>query len=121
MLAFTKFAPVSFVQQAWIDIVFAHGNNASLLPDDFRATVSFFWQAIEGLCNISNTTWSDIVVGFSASHNFNPVAVTEQIIQVQVGATLGQFHLFGSNNTKSQSISHSTNDEWKSDSLSLGH
>ena len=77
-----------FVQQAWIDIVFAHGNNASLSPDDFRATVSFFWQAIAGLCNISNATWSNIVAGFSASHNFNPVAVTEQIIQAQVGTTL---------------------------------
>lgn len=77
-----------FVQQAWIDAVFAQQNDTSFSSDDFRISLSFFWQIIAGFCKISNTTWSDIVAGFNASSAFNPVAITEQAIRSQVRVAL---------------------------------
>ena len=77
-----------FVQQAWIETVFAEKSNASFSTDDYRATLSFFWQAIAGLCNISQATWADVVAGFNVSHTFNPLAVAEDVVRAKAQATL---------------------------------
>ena len=77
-----------FVQQAWIDKIFIQLNDTSFSLDDVRITLSFFWQVIAGLCNISHTAWSQIVSAFNASHTFSPVAVTEQAIRSQVQIAL---------------------------------
>jgi hypothetical protein len=77
-----------FIEQAWIDMVYAEQTNASLSSNDFRTTLSFFWQVIAGLCSISNTTWTDIMGDFSASHTFNPEAVAVEVLQTQAQATL---------------------------------
>lgn len=77
-----------FVQQAWIEKVFAEQSNASFSIDDYRATLSFFWQGIAGLCNISQATWTDAVAGFNASHTFHPLAVAERFVRAKVQAAL---------------------------------
>ena len=77
-----------FVQQTWIDLVFTPRDNTSLDADDFRTSLSFFWQVIAGLCNISNTTWYDVVATFNATLTFNPVAVTEQTVRMAAETSL---------------------------------
>jgi hypothetical protein len=77
-----------FVQQTWIDMIFAEQNSLSLSTDDFRTTLSFFWQVIAAFCNVSNRTWTAIETDFSTSYTFSPVAVAEQVVRTQTQATL---------------------------------
>lgn len=78
----------SYVQQTWIDQIFVQQDLASLVPDDFRYSLSFFWQVISGLCSISNTTWYDVVANFNATFTFNPLAISEQTTQAMAKTTL---------------------------------
>ena len=79
-----------FIQQQWIDTIFAEYERSSLPFDDFRLTLSFFWQIIAGLCDISNRTWTDALAGFSSSHTFMPLAVTDDVIRSRVQSTLNE-------------------------------
>ena len=85
---FHQICSSQFVQQTWIDLVFVQQESGSLISDDFRLSISFFWQVIAGLCKISNTTWYDVVASFNATLTFNPVAISEQTIQATAKTTL---------------------------------
>jgi hypothetical protein len=77
-----------FIEQEWIDLVFAEHNRSSLSFDDFRLTLSFFWQIIAGFCVISNQTWTDALAGFSSSHTFSPTAMGDDAVRIQVQSAL---------------------------------
>jgi hypothetical protein len=85
---FHQICSSAFIQQTWIDMVFANYNTSSLSSDDFRLTLSFFWQLIAGFCVMSNRTWVDTVTSFNASHIFSPVAIAEDVVRTQVKTTL---------------------------------
>ena len=77
-----------FIQQTWIDIIYSQYNTSSLSSDDFRLTLSFFWQLIRGFCLISGRTWDDTLTGFETSHLFSPVAMAEDVLYSQVNTIL---------------------------------
>lgn len=77
-----------FVKQGWIDQVFAQHNQLSSSFDDYRITLSFFWQIISRFCVISEKTWSDIVIGFEGSSLVSPTAITEQSVRSQIRETI---------------------------------
>lgn len=87
-VTFHQVCSSDFIQQTWIDMVFTEYNTSSLPFNDFRLTLSFFWQLIAGFRVISNRTWTDTMTGFGASHIFSPIAIAEDLIQTQVQTTL---------------------------------
>ena len=89
-----EFHPVcssEFVEQRWIDKIFAAQNQSSLFTDDVRATLSQFWQIIAGLCLASHRAWIETTASFGASRLLSPTAVTEQAIASQVEAVLKKY------------------------------
>ena len=77
-----------FIEQKWIDLIFAEQNKTSFSSEDFRSTLSFFWQTIAGFCVASNRTWIDTVASFSASHFLSLAVIAEDLIRTQIQATL---------------------------------
>ncbi|CAF1463847.1 unnamed protein product [Rotaria sordida] len=80
-----------FIQQTWIDSIFNQQNMLSLSSDDFRRTLSFFWQVIAGFCMMSNRTWIDTVTSFDASRILSPRAIAEEVVRNQVQADLNNY------------------------------
>ncbi|UJR12629.1 hypothetical protein I4U23_016804 [Adineta vaga] len=56
--------------------------------DDFRVTLSFFWQIVAGLCVASESSWNNAVASFRASHILTPTAMVEDFIRTQVQTAL---------------------------------
>ena len=82
-----RFHPVcssQFVQQTWFDMTFTNENISTRSIDDFRVTLSFFWQTIGGLCNASRTSWESAVANFQTSKILSPTAIVEETLRVQI-------------------------------------
>ena len=77
-----------FITQEWIDYISPKENISFSSIDDYRITLSFFWQIIAGLCNASNRTWTDTVNKFGSSRILTPMAITNEVIQSAVDAAL---------------------------------
>ncbi|CAF1585945.1 unnamed protein product [Adineta ricciae] len=77
-----------FVEQTWIDMMFAAQNRTFISAGDFRTRLIFFWQLIAGFCTISNRTWSEVVVGFDATQILSQLAISEDLMRAQVYADL---------------------------------
>ncbi|UJR06767.1 hypothetical protein I4U23_011054 [Adineta vaga] len=79
-----------FTQQIWIDMIFTNENISVESTDDFRVTLSFFWQIIAGLCVTSKRSWDDAVASFGVSSILTPTAIVEDIVRTQVQTTLNE-------------------------------
>ncbi|CAF1394251.1 unnamed protein product [Rotaria sordida] len=80
-----------FIQQTWIDSIFNQQNMLSLSSDDFRRTLSLFWQVIASFCMMNNRTWIDTVTSFDASRILSPRATAEEVVRNQVQADLNNY------------------------------
>ena len=78
----------SFIDQRWIDFIFTNDNISFSSIDDYRVTLSFFWQIIAGLCVASQKTWTDAENNFQTKHLLTPMAVADEVIQSAVDADL---------------------------------
>ena len=77
-----------YVTQSWVDTVFAEDHSFLSTGDNFRETLSFFWQTIASLCQASNQTWTAAIADFSDSYIISPKAVAEEQIRDQSGSAL---------------------------------
>ena len=77
-----------FIEQAWIEKLFAEYNTFSLPLNDYRITLTFFWQIISDMCSISNRAWSNIVTNFNGSYIFSAIAIVEQSVENQIREVL---------------------------------
>lgn len=79
---------MTYAEHSWIETRFGQIRSYFLVTDDFKPTLTFFWQVIAGLCNVSYSTWSDIEAAFSATYTFNPVAVAERVVRSEAQSAL---------------------------------
>ncbi|CAF1355935.1 unnamed protein product [Adineta ricciae] len=79
-----------FVEQTWIDMMFAAQNRTLISAGDFRTRLIFFWQLIAGFCTISNRTWSEVVVAFDATQILSQLAMSEDLMRTQVYVDLNK-------------------------------
>jgi hypothetical protein len=77
-----------FIQQKWINMLFTNENISINSIDDFRVTLSFFWQTIAGLCVVSNRSWDDVVASFGATRILTSTAMAEKFVRSQTQAAL---------------------------------
>ena len=77
-----------YITQSWIDAVFAEGRSFLSTGNHFRETLSFFWQTMANLCQISNQTWTAAISDFSDSYIVSPKAVAETQIRSQAQSDL---------------------------------
>ena len=83
-IKFHQVCSSEFIQQTWIDNVFAQHNQLTSSLNDYRITLTFFWQIIRDFCAISNTTWSSIITDFHGSYILSPTVLTEQSVRNQM-------------------------------------
>ncbi|CAF0823363.1 unnamed protein product [Adineta steineri] len=76
-----------FIEQTWIDKLFTNENISIESTEDFRVTLSFFWQIIAGLCIASRRSWDDAVANFNTSRILTPAVSVEETIRSQVQTT----------------------------------
>ncbi|CAF1590192.1 unnamed protein product, partial [Adineta steineri] len=76
-----------FIEQIWIDKLFTNENISFESTEDFRVTLSFFWQIIAGLCIASRRSWDDAVANFNTSRILTPAVSVEETIRSQVQTT----------------------------------
>ncbi|CAF0792249.1 unnamed protein product [Adineta ricciae] len=89
MITQVQFHPVCssrFIEQTWFNMIFTNENISVQSIDDFRVTLSFFWQTIGGLCNASRASWESAVANFQTSNILSPTAIAEETLRVQVQA-----------------------------------
>ena len=77
-----------FIQQSWIDVVFAEQNRSATSIDDHRRMLSFFWQVIADYCDISKSVWVNTLTAFGGSHMLSSEAVAENVVRSQAEASL---------------------------------
>ena len=87
-VSFHQVCSSEFIEQVWIDLVFAESSRLSPSLDDFRLTLSFFWQSIADFCKISNRIWMDTMNSFGASHIFSSSAMSDPVIRAEAQAAL---------------------------------
>ena len=78
----------SFIEQTWIDTILVLQNHTSSSFNDFRVTLSFFWQIISGFCLVSKRTWIETKTNFAVSRLLSTTAVAEATVRSQVQAAL---------------------------------
>ncbi|CAF1539950.1 unnamed protein product [Adineta ricciae] len=76
-----------FVEQLWFDMIFTNEYISIESADDFRVTLSFFWQTIAGLCNASRNAWNDAVSSFNSSRLLSRSTFNEETVRIQVETT----------------------------------
>ncbi|CAF1387811.1 unnamed protein product [Adineta ricciae] len=77
-----------FIEQEWFDMLFTNTNiSLESTTDDFRITLSFFWQTIGGLCNASQQSWEEAAASFNATRFLSPNTLNEEILRNQVKTT----------------------------------
>ncbi|CAF1178031.1 unnamed protein product [Adineta ricciae] len=84
-----RFHPVCssrFIEQTWFDMTFMNEDISVQSIDDFRVTLSFFWQTVGGLCNASRASWESAVANFQTSNILSPTAIAEETLRAQVQA-----------------------------------
>ena len=77
-----------FVNRWWIEENFAQRSSFSSKSDDFRWTVSFFWQTIADLCRISREVWHEAIFNFNTSFILSPEALAEEVLRSEVSSEL---------------------------------
>ena len=87
-VSFHQVCSSEFIEQEWIDLVFSESNRSSPSLDDFRLTLSFFWQSIANFCKISDRIWMDTMDNFGASHIFSSTAMSDPVIRAEVQAAI---------------------------------
>ena len=73
-----------FIDQSWVDTIFAAQNITLTSSDDFRTRLIFFWQLIAGFCAISKGAWAEVIASFGATRILSQVAVSEDLLRTQV-------------------------------------
>ncbi|UJR12075.1 hypothetical protein I4U23_016253 [Adineta vaga] len=77
-----------FIKQSWFDMIFTNENISIKSTDDFRVTLSFFWQIIAGLCNASRKSWNDALANFNVLLFASPSTFNEETLRIQVQTIL---------------------------------
>ncbi|CAF1307759.1 unnamed protein product [Adineta ricciae] len=72
-----------FIEQKWFEMLFTNQNISMQSTDDFRITLTFFWQIIGGLCNSSRKSWENAIANFQSSHILSPTATLEETLRIQ--------------------------------------
>ena len=96
--SFHQVCSSQFISQLWIDLIF-QANTTFIWPMDVRTSLSSMWQLIASACSISKDLVSDALNQFSNLSIINSMILSEDLLTIQVHATLDLTLQFLSNNS----------------------